>query len=422
MANISNPKFFLRLTSIILSYSLVNLVEGQDTGGIRFENNESWSGIIKSAKATNKYIFVDCFTTWCLPCKSMDAKVFIDPKVGSFFNTNFINVRLQFDSTNNDNIETRRRYADVLVFQRKFNIETYPTYLFFDPEGKLVHKDAGSCDPAEFIKKGSDALDTNQQYYTQLTKYNAGNNDISFLKKLVFLAIKAWDDETATKIVKKYILLSDQSEDSNYLKFIFETCRNTSDTGFSIILNKLNKFETVIGKNELYSTLQSIIVRSELSRNTDMIDWDKKHWELYVTSSLKDKPLFYRNALLDIQAIVFHTKKDWLGLTNAIEKYLKGNALAPMRLNEFAWTIFKSSSNRKILLKALHWSRMSFEKEEHKNPGYIDTYANLLYKLGKKREALGWELKAQKFAIAQGEATDWGQEIIDKMNRGEKTW
>lgn len=417
-----NQKFFLRLTSFIISCSLVNLVEGQDTGGIRFENNESWSGIIKNAKATNKYIFVDCFTTWCQPCKFMDAKVFIDPRVGSFFNTNFINVRLQFDSTNNDDIETKRRYADVLIFQRKFNIESYPTYLFFDPEGRLVHKDAGSCNSDEFIKKGSAALDTDQQYYTQLTKYSAGNNDVSFLRKLAFLAIKAGDEETRTEVIKKYILLVDQSEDSNYLKFIFETCRNTADTGFSIILNSLNKFETVIDKNELYSTLQSIIVRSELSKNTDIFDWDKKHWELYVTSSFKDKPPIYRDALLDIQVIVFHGKKDWLGLTNAVEKYLKGNALAPMRLNEFAWSIFKGSPERKILLKALQWSRMSFEKEESKNPSYIDTYANLLYKLGKKKEALKWVLKAQKFAIKQGEAADWGQEIIDKMNRGENTW
>ncbi|MGH2552548.1 MAG: hypothetical protein ACRDEB_02460, partial [Chitinophagaceae bacterium] len=131
---------------------------------------------------------------------------------------------------------------------------------------------------------------------------------------------------------------------------------------------------------------------------------------------------FYRDALLDIQTIIFYNKRDWLGLTNAVEKYLKGNTLVPIRLNEFAWSIFKGSSDRKILLKALHWSKMCFEKEDQKNPVYIDTYANLLYKLGRKVQALKWENKAQKFAIKQGETADWGQDIIDKMSRGEKTW
>ena len=70
----------------------------------------------------------------------------------------------------------------------------------------------------------------------------------------------------------------------------------------------------------------------------------------------------------------------------------------------------------------LVWSKKTFTNQEKIEPGYIDTYSNLLYKLGRKEEALKWETKAQKIAIEQGQHKSWGQEVIDKMNKGEKTW
>ena len=65
---------------------------------------------------------------------------------------------------------------------------------------------------------------------------------------------------------------------------------------------------------------------------------------------------------------------------------------------------------------------MTFEKEAKIEPGYIDTYANMLYKLGRKDEALTWEKKAQAITIEQGSDKSWGQDVIDKINKDEPTW
>ena len=55
--------------------------------GVNFEK-ETWSNTLAKAKAENKIVFVDAYTTWCGPCKKMDAKTFPDEKVGDFFNKN----------------------------------------------------------------------------------------------------------------------------------------------------------------------------------------------------------------------------------------------------------------------------------------------------------------------------------------------
>ena len=48
---------------------------------------------LEKAKAENKLVFVDCYTSWCGPCKYMLNNVFVLPEVGAFFNEHFVNVK-----------------------------------------------------------------------------------------------------------------------------------------------------------------------------------------------------------------------------------------------------------------------------------------------------------------------------------------
>ena len=50
--------------------------------GIEFVHDKSFDEIRAMAKAQNKLIFMDCYTTWCGPCKRLSAQVFPDSAVG----------------------------------------------------------------------------------------------------------------------------------------------------------------------------------------------------------------------------------------------------------------------------------------------------------------------------------------------------
>src|SRR5665647_3947559 len=73
---------------LILLTIFVHSVQAQDTG-IKFEHNSNWQSIVAMAKAKDKYIFVDCFTTWCGPCREMSNNIFPMEEVGNFFNAKF---------------------------------------------------------------------------------------------------------------------------------------------------------------------------------------------------------------------------------------------------------------------------------------------------------------------------------------------
>ncbi len=79
--------------------------------GIVFDERSSWQNILQQAKASNKYIFIDCYTTWCGPCKEMDNEVYTDGSVGDFMNKKFISVKLQMDTAAGDNESTKEKIS-----------------------------------------------------------------------------------------------------------------------------------------------------------------------------------------------------------------------------------------------------------------------------------------------------------------------
>jgi thioredoxin-related protein len=130
------------IACILLALFILNI---DATAQIDFEK-KSWDAVIKKAKKQNKYIFVDCYTTWCGPCKLMDKKTFQDRQVGAFYNENFISYKIDMEST------------EGLDFSQYFLASVYPTFFFLDPNGNTVLKTVGYQEAEAFIQTGKQAL------------------------------------------------------------------------------------------------------------------------------------------------------------------------------------------------------------------------------------------------------------------------
>lgn len=142
---------------LLLVFLLPLAAMAQDRG-IRFEHALSWKEVKEKAKKEGKFIFMDCFTTWCGPCKKMSTEVFSEPAVGDFFREKFVSVKVQMDKTSADNEAVKSWYADAAAIEKKYSVRSYPTYLYFSPEGKLVHVGHGSMSAASFLDTSARAL------------------------------------------------------------------------------------------------------------------------------------------------------------------------------------------------------------------------------------------------------------------------
>jgi thioredoxin-related protein len=386
--------------------------------GIDFEHGLTWSQVKEKARAENKYIFMDAFTTWCGPCKQMAATIFPLEKVGEVFNAKFINVKVQLDTTKKDDDEVKSWYNDAHNIMVENKVNAFPTYLFFDPNGKLVHRAIGASDADKFIAKAMDAINPETQYYSLLEKYKAGNKDAGLLKKVATAALDAYDMETGNKVATEYLQTQKDFFTADNINFLESFTNSTKDPGFNILLNNPTKYDKIKGVGAANARLVAIIMQQEVFpkfRSNGIINWES------LTGDLNKKyPKQAMEVVLSAKVQYYQRTKDWDNFQTVIQQYMKkyGAKASPNQLNAFAWTVFENCMDVTCLQNALEWSKRSFA--DHEIGAFIDTYANILYKLGKKEEAIKWEEKA--IAVADDAEKAEYQPTLDKMKKGEKTW
>ena len=64
--------------------------------GVNFEQLSLKDALAKAAKE-GKQVFVDCYTSWCGPCKKLAREVFPQPEVGKVLNARFINLQIDME-------------------------------------------------------------------------------------------------------------------------------------------------------------------------------------------------------------------------------------------------------------------------------------------------------------------------------------
>lgn len=385
--------------------------------GIRFENDLSWAQIKAKAKAENKFIFVDCFTTWCGPCKYMSNTVFPQEVMGNYFNDKFINVQVQMDKTDKDNDYVKSWYEDAASIEKEHQIRAYPTFLYFSPDGKIVHRVVGGGEAEEFIARSSKALNPETQYYTLLAKYKEGNNTPEDLRKAALAAKDAGDMQNGSTIFNEYLATQSNLYTKTNIELLYSFTSSSKDKGFPIFLNESKKADAVLGEGKAMERVKYIVSNEEIY--SKMFARDATGDWAPVEASMKQKyPKLADELLAQTKAQYYMYKKDWPNFQTQVVAYMKkyGQKASPEELNQFAWTVFENCPDMSCVKEALEWSKRSLEGKE--NPMFMDTYANILYRLGRKDEAIAMQEKAVKLSNGDKDLTA----TLDKMKAGEKTW
>ncbi len=83
------------------------------------------------------------------------------------------------------------------------------------------------------------------------------------------------------------------------------------------------------------------------------------------------------------------------------------------QLNNLAWDVYENENNIEVLNNAIKWVKRSIEL--NKNYYNTDTYAALLYKTGKYKQALTYAEQAVKIAKKQGDDYDSTTKLIEQI-------
>ncbi|MDR3713326.1 MAG: thioredoxin family protein [Puia sp.] len=454
-------------------FSVFISARGQESG-IRFDSGLSWNEVRAKAMSEGKYIFLDCNATWCGPCKWMSNNIFPQKEVGYFVNAHFISVAVQMDRTSKDNHGVREWYVEADSLRQEFKIAEYPTYLFFSPEGQIVHKIIGATQNGEeFIAKAKNVLNPRKQYYTVLKNWKIHQEDSLYLFDALTAAIYTGSDE-GPQILDTYFKLLKNPCTKENIKIFDRLMRTSRDKVFKLYLDSLSKIDQLMGADYAEETLCPIIFKDEtadvFARKNGPIYWKQiishlkqKYPGLGDQLTAKSEPLF-QNKIRD-EIVAYKDKNsfpptDWVKIHKIISRKYPGydfdliffrvkldyctrkkmqverakvafmmmtkysSILGDRNTNDLIWNdIFNVTGNTKILSKSLLWMKSSVTRISDNNN--YDTYANLLYKTGNLIEAISWENKAIELAIKTKVKPDQLQEFednLDKMNKRQRTW
>lgn len=117
-----------------------------DGNRVDFNKDKKIEWAKANATEEDKVIFVDIYTTWCLPCKLMDQEVFTHPSTADYLNENFINVK----------IDAEKGVGPEWAFE--YGVLAYPTLLFLDKDGNILVRKEGSAFHTELRALGDEAM------------------------------------------------------------------------------------------------------------------------------------------------------------------------------------------------------------------------------------------------------------------------
>lgn len=139
-----------RLSLLICCIALITLgysqIENPETHA--FPGIKNWEDVVAEATLENKHIMVDLSTEWCYWCKVMDKQHFRDTEVLSLMNAKLNSYMLDAEK---DSIGK--------LLKLKFGIASYPSFIFFTPQGEYLETWHGSMPKKYWMQFIQDSID-----------------------------------------------------------------------------------------------------------------------------------------------------------------------------------------------------------------------------------------------------------------------
>ncbi|WP_288244773.1 thioredoxin family protein [uncultured Chryseobacterium sp.] len=367
--------------------------------GIKFEDT-NFSTILAKAKKENKLIFIDAYASWCGPCKLMVKNVFPQKAVGDYYNSHFVNAKIDMEK------------GEGIELAKKYNVKAFPTYLFVDGNGEVVHRTLGYVEENDFIQFAKDAGDPNKRLGALKQKFENGEKDPEFLKNLAGLTMYN-DAEFAARVMDRYF--SGKTElDREDVQMMLSATQSTDSPLYKTFVAKKAEITKILPAERYDAFDKNIKVNTAIRKayNADTKKWNDSYFmteaQKFLTKEEAEKILKRAKAsrALKDKDIAAYEKI-------TIELYKDPSASTSEELNSIAWNFFENVTSKASLEKAVTWAQESVKKSE--NYANTDTLANLYNKTGDKKNAKLWAEKSIELAKKSGEDYSDTEKLLNSL-------
>ena len=203
---------------------------------------------LQKAKEEGKYVFMDCYTTWCGPCKMMESRVFSHEAVGEFCNTHFVNIKV--DMEKGEGIDIARRYR----------VSVYPTMFVLDANGAVCNRIVGSRSVEDFLTVLKRGMNENFNYSKLREQYAAGERSSAFLCRYYLTMHDAGEVENMNEIHRFLMSLQDSVQYTPEAWFLYNLlASDVNSPEFAFLLGHRQKYSAVLGPQRVERALQNTV-------------------------------------------------------------------------------------------------------------------------------------------------------------------
>ena len=363
-------------------------------------NHGTFKEILAKAKKENKMIYIDCFTTWCGPCKFMAKSIFTNDSVADFYNQNFINAKIDMEK------------GEGLDIAKKYQVHNYPTMLYLNADGIQLHRVCGSSESDEFIQSGKVALDPAQRLAASTEKFRGGKVSADNAAKYFSLLEGAClSKKEAVADYFKHVEPQDFSNQGNW-EIIKQYVNDYFSETFQMFESEKDVFSKKYGADVVNDKITKVNTQGLYAAvdNADMEGYGSVKEKLLTAKTNETDKI-----ILEAEIYKSQKEKDWKSYGKNVLDYMsKYSPEEANELNNYAWTFYEHIDDTALLNKAEGWAMTACQLED--NYANNDTYAAVLFKLGKKKEATDAAYKAISLAKESNQDFEETEALLVKIN------
>ncbi|MDP1622449.1 MAG: thioredoxin family protein [Bacteroidales bacterium] len=357
-----------------------------------------WSEILAQAKAQNKMIFLDAYTTWCGPCKWMAANMFTKDTIADYYNASFICAH--FDMEKGEGIKLAQTYQ----------VKAYPTLLFINQAGEMVHKRVGTPQKIQdYLDMGNIALIPGEGFNDYMKRFQEGNRDPKFIMNYIDRLQGA--NMPVNEPLQQYFASQKESDllSRTNWEMIFKYVTDTESNVFNYFFTHRKEYSKRYSIDsvdlKIINTFAQFLISQARTRSFTEANYTQ------LKQKIRDTGYEGAEKILFLSDISIYPGEKFFETTYAdLEKYYANDYSMLANIASF---YLKNTEDKRYLEKAASWAKMSIDLKS----GTVnnDIYANLMFKLGNKPEAIKYEQTAIELAIKENAPTKEYEDNLKKF-------
>ncbi len=376
-------KISLKLAPLFLFLFSAELFAIETAIDFKMVNTEAeWNRILTDNKTTLKPIFVDVYTDWCGYCKMMDRDVFSDDEVGDYFNSQFVNVKLDAETEFG------------ALFAANFDVTGYPTYLILDDRGNFIGDIVGYTEKQSLLESAEAYIEGWKMLPGLSKKFANGTiSDKELMDYAVLLDNQG--DAKAQGIIDQLlnnIALEDIMDPDN-AEFLASFIEDADLQAYLMITQHKDRFIDIHGP-EVFFEIIGNVYNNLLSKAIDTED------ESYLVQLTQKVIPYYTEGQQELERGIFVTRKMFWAYIGDVDSYKKevesfrsqqGSGIEDFWYGEAYEIIEDYYDSDEMMALAEQWLDKSLEDLEDFATYYLYAYAK-----GIRGDYPGARLKAEK--------------------------